>query len=140
MICTTFVSPDLGSRGSPQVPNNSWLQRHLLRLEGLCDSCLVLGQSLPDARTQMNRKIRLVAPIQKIANVQIGMLGTSQSSDVMNFPALQRRNYKKKFKETLESTGEMRQMWIEHTKSLKKSASKFSQSNQETPNRTTPYE
>ena len=80
------------------------------------------------------------APIQKIANVRIGILGTSQNSDVMNFPPLQRRNYKKKFKETLESTGEMRQMWIEHTKSLKKSASKFSQSNQETPNRTTPYE
>lgn len=28
------------------------------------------------------------APIHKTANVQIGILGTSQNSDVMNFPPL----------------------------------------------------
>jgi len=80
------------------------------------------------------------APIHKVANVQIGILGMSQTTDRMNLLPLQRKKYTKNFKETLESTGEMRKMWIEHTKSLKKSASKFSQLNQETPNRTTPYE
>lgn len=67
-------------------------------------------------------------PLRKAVVVHVGLLGnTHSSSDIKaNQPPLLRKNYKKDFKDTLDSTGEMRQLWIEHTKSLKRTASKFS--------------
>lgn len=59
---------------------------------------------------------------------------TVSSTDNKNVrPLIKRQSLKKNFKETLDSTGEMKQLWIEHTKSLKRTASKFSQSIQDSP-------